>query len=145
MAGEEVRQLGKKTLHGHSLLPLLHGEKEKLRDVHYAEYHGDWYGHYTARMVTDGRWKVVWNLGDLGELYNLQDDPYEMINLFYQEKHHATRNHYLRLMKEAAKTLGDAQAAGLKAASPEVEDRLYRELAAEFNTRRNGEDTHVEQ
>jgi arylsulfatase A-like enzyme len=145
MAGEEVRQMGKKTLHGHSLLPLLHGGKEKLRDVHYAEYHGDWYGHYTSRMVTDGRWKAVWNLGDLGELYDLLGDPYEMTNLFYHEEHVTTRNRYLQLMKQSAKALGDSHAAGLKSASPEVEDLLYRELAAEFGARRNEEETHVGQ
>ena len=46
--------------------------------MHYAEYHGDWYGHYSARMVTDGRWKLVWNLTDLCELYDLENDPHEL-------------------------------------------------------------------
>ena len=33
------------------------------------------------RLVTDNRWKYVWNNGDLDELFDLGDDPYETTNL----------------------------------------------------------------
>ncbi len=32
-------------------------------------------------MVTDNRFKYVWNKGDRGEMYDLVADPYEKANL----------------------------------------------------------------
>jgi len=55
MTGTEQDSLAGRRPHGQSLLPLAAGEAEWARRMHYAEYHGDWYGHYSARMVTDGR------------------------------------------------------------------------------------------
>ena len=45
----------------------------------YAEYFGCRYW-ITQRIVWDGPWKLVWNGFDFDELYNLDDDPYEMHN-----------------------------------------------------------------
>ena len=79
----------------------------------YCEYHGDWYGHYSSRMVTDGDWKLVWNLTDLSELYDLNEDPHELTNLFYSRASGseasgglaAVRERYFGLlMAEAART-----------------------------------------
>ncbi len=46
----------------------------------YAEYHG---GRYilTQRIAWDGPWKFVFNGFDFDELYNLEQDPWEMQNL----------------------------------------------------------------
>jgi choline-sulfatase len=48
--------------------------------VGYAENYG---GRYllTQRVVWDGPWKLAWNGFDFDELYNLDNDPYEMRNL----------------------------------------------------------------
>ena len=46
----------------------------------FAEYHGGRY-RLTQRIIWDGPWKLVWNGFDFDELYNLDDDPYEMSNL----------------------------------------------------------------
>ena len=46
----------------------------------YAEYHGGRH-RLTQRILWDGPWKMVWNGFDFDELYNLDDDPYEMRNL----------------------------------------------------------------
>ncbi len=46
----------------------------------YAEYHGNRFK-VTQRVIWDGPWKLVWNGFDFDELYNLDDDPYEMTNL----------------------------------------------------------------
>ena len=75
--------MGSGELDGRSMLGLTQGETDWYKDVNYSEYHGDWNGHYSQRMVTDGRWKLVWNLSDLCELYDLQEDPHELTNLFY--------------------------------------------------------------
>jgi arylsulfatase A-like enzyme len=32
-------------------------------------------------MVFDGKWKYIWNATDRDELYNLEDDPFELENL----------------------------------------------------------------
>jgi arylsulfatase A-like enzyme len=45
-----------------------------------AEYYGSvaW---YSQRVIWDGAWKFVWNGFDYDELYNLENDPYELKNL----------------------------------------------------------------
>ena len=46
----------------------------------FAEYSGGRY-RITQRVIWDGPWKLAWNGFDFDELYNLDDDPYEMRNL----------------------------------------------------------------
>ena len=69
-------------LDGRSFLPVLRGEEQrKWRDSVYLEYHGDVWGCYTQRTVRTDSFKYVYNPYDLDELYNLEEDPYEMKNL----------------------------------------------------------------
>jgi arylsulfatase A-like enzyme len=42
---------------------------------------GDWHQTVEWRLVTDNKFKYVWNQGDLDELYDLQSDPHELLNL----------------------------------------------------------------
>lgn len=125
MAGEPVTAMATHDLHGQSLLPLIDGG-EWPREVHYAEYHGDWYGHYSARMVTDGRWKLVYNLTDYCELYDLEADPGELENRFYDASVRDVRDRYLALLFAEARRLGDGH---LRLFSPDVEDGLPPGLA----------------
>ena len=118
MTGTEQDSLAGRSLHGQSLLPLASGEAEWARRMHYAEYHGDWYGHYSARMVTDGRWKLVWNLTDLCELYDLENDPHELDNRFYDPGLEAVRATYFDHLSAEAQRTGDAQ---LRLLKPQVE------------------------
>ena len=46
----------------------------------YAEYFGNRH-RLTQRVVWDGPWKFVFNGFDFDELYQLDEDPYEMKNL----------------------------------------------------------------
>ena len=46
----------------------------------FAEYGGGRY-RLTQRIIWDGPWKLVWNGFDFDELYNLDDDPFEISNL----------------------------------------------------------------
>ena len=121
MAGEEVRDMGSGELDGRSMLGLTQGETGWYKDVNYSEYHGDWNGHYSQRMVTDGRWKLVWNLSDLCELYDLQEDPHELTNLFYDPAHRAARDEYFEKMVAEGERFDDGHLALL---SPEIETRL---------------------
>lgn len=73
-------------LHGHSLLPLMSGEIELVRE--YA--HMGWFN--CSWAVRDERWKYIIfgpNFTYTGkkenELYNLEDDPEEQKNLFQEE------------------------------------------------------------
>ena len=118
MAGAEQESMMGQSLHGRSLLPLVQGNGEWERAMHYAEYHGDWYGHYSARMVTDGRWKLVWNLTDLCELYDLENDPHELHNCFYDPAYEAVRATCFDYMVTEAKRTDDAQ---LRLLLPQVE------------------------
>lgn len=122
-----AHDMNKQPLHGQSLLPFLSGSPEWPRRVHYAEYHGDWYGHYSARMVTDGRWKLVWNLSDYGEFYDLSSDPGELNNLFYESGYRRQRDEYFAMLLAEARRLDDRQVALL---SPEVEDQVPRTFDA---------------
>lgn len=68
-------------LQGRSLAPLLAGEEPPdWRDAVVSTYNGQQFGLYTQRMIRTDRWKYVWNLTDVDELYDLADDPGELIN-----------------------------------------------------------------
>lgn len=86
-------------IEGKSLIPLIKGEKEKIRDYAFAEtgvslleqnrrWHfkgieGKW------KMVTDGKYKLILiphPENDIYELYNLEDDPNETRNIIDEEK-----------------------------------------------------------
>jgi arylsulfatase A-like enzyme len=121
LAGQPSQEMDTHKLHGASLLPLMQGSASWERPVHYAEYHGDWYGHYSSRMVTDGRWKLVWNLSDLCELYDLKNDPHELTNLFYAPEHRPLRDRYMAQLVAEAARLDDKQLALL---DPAIEDQV---------------------
>lgn len=68
-----------KGMQGLDFTPLLEGSSERLRDVVYAEA-------VDKRMIRTEHWKLV-HYGDkpYGELYNLEDDPNELMNLYDKE------------------------------------------------------------
>lgn len=109
MSGNEKPSMQTHALHGDSLMSFMEGEAQWPRRVHYAEYHGDWYGHYSSRMVTDGEWKLVWNLTDLCELYDLASDPHELNNLFYEDAYRSVRDRYFEQLMEESRRLQDGQ------------------------------------
>jgi arylsulfatase A-like enzyme len=61
---------------GISLVPILHGKSEAVRDRLFAVYMD------TQRMVRDRRWKLIWypKLGEY-QMFDLQDDPHELMNV----------------------------------------------------------------
>ena len=61
------------------------GEQENFT-TGFAEYHGGRY-RVTQRVVWDGPWKLAMNGFDFDELYNLDEDPYEMDNLVSDPGH----------------------------------------------------------
>lgn len=70
---------------GASLLPLVRGENAVWRDATITETFGHGYGEeINCRAVITGRYKFIANSGQLNELYDLQEDPYELNNLIDQ-------------------------------------------------------------
>lgn len=72
------------------LTPLMDGniDPKDWRDSVYCEYHGDVWGMTTQRMVANNEYKYVYNPYDIDELYDRQKDPYEMVNLAYDEDYY---------------------------------------------------------
>ena len=67
-------------VHGTSLFPLCAGESIDWRDDLMCETHGHM-EHHIGRLIVTDRFKYVANQGQMDELYDLCDDPYEMTNL----------------------------------------------------------------
>jgi arylsulfatase A-like enzyme len=66
---------------GRSLAGWTRGEKEKAwPDSVYCEHHGEVWGYQTQRMVRTKRWKYVYDPHSIDELYDLQEDPAELVN-----------------------------------------------------------------
>ena len=73
---------------GRSILPLLRGSRDEIRDVAYMEYYSHenpmpWTVNLDYRIVRKGPYKYIYwpHFPDLAELYNLDSDPYESTNL----------------------------------------------------------------
>ena len=72
----------------------------------YAEFHGQRFA-FTQRVVWQGRHKLVFNAFDEDELYDLDDDPFELSNLAAQPEHQATLREMTALMWRVALQTGD--------------------------------------
>ncbi|MCP4640448.1 MAG: sulfatase-like hydrolase/transferase [bacterium] len=79
----------------------------------YAEYYGTRYW-LTQRVVWDGPWKFVWNGFDFDELYNLEEDPYEMTNLAEKPDHEEHLRHMMRVAWDYVRKTGDKPLEGSK-------------------------------
>lgn len=89
---------------GQSLLPVLRGEKNKVRDWLLGAYRG------SQRMIRDERWKLIsYNAGGVKnvQLFDLSTDPDEVANLADKPEHTAERQRLEELLTEARKSFGD--------------------------------------
>ncbi|MDR2619138.1 MAG: sulfatase-like hydrolase/transferase [Treponema sp.] len=76
------------SLMGLPALPGSHGvplpvSGEKPRSCVTSSSNGQQFGFFNTRMITDGRYKYVWNLTDVDELYDAETDPGECCNRIY--------------------------------------------------------------
>jgi len=65
---------------GRSVLPLVRGQETEWRDSVVVEFHGLANTPYTMRTIRRGRHKYGYNFAAADELYDLGEDPYEMVN-----------------------------------------------------------------
>lgn len=88
------------SLQGVSLKPLLDNSTPSVRTTtmisftRYAINHDDWGGFYPIRCLTDGHYKLVINLLDQDEFYDLDNDPYEQINGIHDTQYETIRNEF---------------------------------------------------
>lgn len=96
-------------VHGRSLVPVLKGEADSVRDALLCEFHGDEFGLYSQRMIRRGPHKLVFNPNDVRELYDLSSDPAELHNLAYDpafaELRQDLEGNLLELMEESGDPL----------------------------------------
>ena len=72
---------------GRSLLPLVRGEATEWRDSVVVEFHGMMHTPYTMRTLRHGCFKYGYSFASTEELYDLDQDPYEMVNLIDSSDH----------------------------------------------------------
>lgn len=90
-----------------SILPQVLGRKESTgRDSIYSAFYSQIFP-YEQRMIRTRRHKLVYNRSDIGELYDLAVDPWEMRNLIDLPETKALQDELLDKMREHMVRLGD--------------------------------------
>jgi arylsulfatase A-like enzyme len=92
---------------GQSLLPLINGETpaDWRQDI-IAEFHGHHFP-YAQRMIRTPRFKLVVNPSDINELYDLENDPSELTNLYTAPDFEAVRVGLLQRLYTQLRERGD--------------------------------------
>ena len=103
-------------MHGRSLVPLLEGREVPWRDAFLYEYY-EYPAEHCARKnrgVRTARWKLIhfWEQPEEWELYDLQNDPDETVNLAYRREHAATMATLRTRLDALRRELGDADPPG---------------------------------
>ena len=85
-------------LTGRSIVPFLKGEVPKnWPDAFYSQFNGvELY--YTQRIVATKDFKYVFNGFDFDELYDLKNDPYELVNLSQNKNYEEAKHNLVRKM-----------------------------------------------
>ncbi|MGL5787705.1 MAG: sulfatase-like hydrolase/transferase [Bacteroidales bacterium] len=93
----DINKLGLIT-QGASLYPLLKGEKvDSWRKYAFSNYNGQQFGLYVQRMIRNNHLKYVWNMTDIDELYDLKNDPNELLNIIDNPQY---KEHLVKLRQE---------------------------------------------
>ena len=103
-----------KSYQGQSLLPRLRGESNpNRRDFAFSTYNGQQFGLYCQRMIRDDRYKYIWNATDVDEMYDLENDPFEMKNLAANNEDSELCRFYRGKVHEVFSELDDPLVTGL--------------------------------
>lgn len=88
-----------KVLEGKSMLPQIYDASKRINDVVYTEFtryeidHDGFGGMQMMRAATSEQFKLVINLLDIDEFYDLEKDPYEVNNLIDDSNYCKERDH----------------------------------------------------
>ncbi|WP_211275620.1 sulfatase-like hydrolase/transferase [Actinoplanes rectilineatus] len=74
-----------------SLVPLVRGERPDWQPDIVCEFHGHHFP-YPQRMLREDRWKLIVNPESTNELYDLENDPDELVNMYHHVDVTAVRN-----------------------------------------------------
>ncbi len=94
------------SIHGISLLSLFNQDKPNWREDIMCETHGHTTKHL-GRALIFKNFKYVYNENDLDELYNLEEDPFELSNLINKEENKDLLSEMKRRLKKWRKMTND--------------------------------------
>jgi len=89
-----------------SLAPLLRDPNAEWPDVAFAEFHGHHFP-YPQRMIRSHQYKLVVNPPDINELYDLEQDPYELNNVYDHPAYADIQHHLMVRLYEHLVQAGD--------------------------------------
>jgi len=90
------------TAEGRSLVPILRGEQEGVRDAIFTAYLD------VQRAVRDERWKLIrYPLSNVNQLFDLDEDPSELRDLSGAAEHAATLARMFELLRREREAFGD--------------------------------------
>ena len=90
------------SLDGKSLVPVIRGEKSRVRDYLFTAYKD------SQRALRDTRWKIIhYPQIRKTQLFDLRDDPYEMNDLGEYPQHAERVDQKLRFLRKVQKEVGD--------------------------------------
>lgn len=94
------------TFQGESILPITRQQQNNQRKGLLCQLAGH-FVYFEQRMWRRKDYKLVFNATDYGELYNIEQDPGEMHNLFYDSQYQAIKKEMLQEMHQEMKRLND--------------------------------------
>lgn len=87
---------------GKSLVPVIYGEKESVRDALFTAYR------HTVRAVRTNKWKLIrYPERDHTQLFDLEHDPLELNNLAENPNFSSEKDQLLSLLQDHQKSVGD--------------------------------------
>ncbi|WP_239617971.1 sulfatase-like hydrolase/transferase [Cohnella mopanensis] len=93
---------------GRSLQPLLQGQTpDDWRKDIISTYNGQQFGLYIQRAIRTERYKYVWNMTDIDELYDLHNDPGELRNVIGDSAHTEALSELRARLYKGLKDAGD--------------------------------------
>jgi arylsulfatase A-like enzyme len=101
-------------VHGRSLVPLLEGRPAAPRDAAFTEFHG--LGSYglSQRTIRCGGLKYGYNCGGTDELYDLEADPHETVNLVADPRYAAAARRLRQRLLEWMRETDDDEAGNFR-------------------------------
>ena len=94
------------TVDSRSLLPIVRGEQPEWQPDIVAEFHGHHFP-YPQRMLREDRYKLVVNPDSTNELYDLERDPDELLNIYHHPEMAEVRGRMLRRLYTLLVERGD--------------------------------------